>query len=90
VVVDRGELDRGKHHAGVCLAAVGHGRCRTTALMLWRNAVLREGSWSSPWRGSLDGMHLVPARATGCGSCQRFARDDASRHWVQHHVAFGG
>jgi Type I restriction enzyme R protein N terminus (HSDR_N) len=31
---------------------------------------------------------LVPARATGCGSCQRFARDDASRHWVQHHVAF--
>jgi hypothetical protein len=59
----------------------------TPALLLWCNALLREGSWWASWWGSLDGMQGVrgsnplsstrhnasPATALST-VCQRFAR----------------
>jgi hypothetical protein len=36
-----------------------HTNHHAPVFLLWCNALLREGSWWAPWRGSLDGMQGV-------------------------------
>ena len=65
---------------------------RTPALLLWCNALLREGSWWTPWWGSLDGMqgvrgsnplsstrHNASSPSALSAICQRFARKRGPR-----------
>jgi hypothetical protein len=48
------------------------------ALLLWCNALLREGLWWASWRGSLDGMQEV-RQSVGAGNLPATAPRAASR-----------